>query len=67
LIQRLFTLGYRIWWHIPFLFNPDDFNGVTENIFPRMISANMIAIPRETPMTMDLKEVQDPSDWWRAE
>lgn len=61
LIGRLFGLGYHVWWHLPHLFNQDNFSGVTENIFPLMISVNMIAIPRENPVTLDLREVQDPS------
>ncbi|HVS15241.1 MAG TPA: FkbM family methyltransferase [Thermoanaerobaculia bacterium] len=47
LIRRLIALGYRARWHLPPLFSPDNFRGVRENVFPRMVSCNMLAVPEE--------------------
>lgn len=38
-------LGYRAWWHIPFLFNENNFNHNPVNIFDKMASFNLICIP----------------------
>ena len=33
LIEWLWGIGYNLWWHLPPLFNPENFCGVTENIY----------------------------------
>lgn len=47
LIGCLFDLGYRLMWSTPPLFNPDNYFGETENIFPGVASVNMLCIPSE--------------------
>ena len=47
LIEFLWSMNYRLWWHGPQLFNPDNFFKVTENIYGNVISINMFCIPRE--------------------
>ena len=37
LIQEM---GYRLWWHKPPLFNPANFAGNQDNVFPRVVSLN---------------------------
>jgi FkbM family methyltransferase len=49
LIEWIWQHNYRLWWHTPPLFNPDNFFGVTENIYGRAASFNMLAIPEEIP------------------
>jgi FkbM family methyltransferase len=44
LIELITSLGYRLYWHLPPLFNADNFAGSRENIFPGIISANMLCI-----------------------
>lgn len=65
LIRQLLDLGYRLWWHLPRLFNPQNFRGEAENIFGSVISINMIGIPRETPASIDLREITDPASRWQ--
>jgi len=48
LIATLFDLGYRAWWHLPWLFNPENLAGDSENIFPNITSFNLICLPRES-------------------
>ena len=47
LIRQLDTLGYDLYWNLPPLFNPGNFYGVKENIYPRTVSVNMIGIHRD--------------------
>lgn len=64
LIQRLFDMGYRLWWHTPPLFTPDNFKGNPENAFPNIVSINMLAIHRDLRPIEGLKEVLTPQDSW---
>lgn len=67
LIRTIFDLGYRIWWHLPGLYKPQNFRGVAKNIFPiYYISINMICLPsdsdRHTELTEGLIEVSHDGD-----
>jgi FkbM family methyltransferase len=58
LIEHLFALDYRLYWHTPFLYRPDNFFGDEENIFPGIVSDNVIALPREGQLSIvDLIEI----------
>jgi hypothetical protein len=46
LIATLFDLEYRLWWHLPRLFNPGNFAGDSENIFSNIASFNLFCLPR---------------------
>lgn len=50
LIRQLDALGYDLCWHMPPLFNPDNFYSVAENIYPRIVSVNMIGVHRDNPL-----------------
>ncbi|MBR8334166.1 FkbM family methyltransferase [Burkholderia ambifaria] len=47
LIQFLWKHGYRLWWHISALFNPENFRRKSENRFPGLYAFNMLALPTE--------------------
>ena len=47
LISALLDLDYRILWHMPWLYNPANFAGNSDNIFPGLASFNLICLPRE--------------------
>jgi len=38
-------LGYELWWHLPPLFNPDNWDGNALNAFPNLTSFNMLGLP----------------------
>jgi hypothetical protein len=62
LIEYLWEQDYRLWWHTPSLFNPGNFFGVQENIYPNLVSCNLLCLPKEYQMPVaDLKEVTDAS------
>jgi FkbM family methyltransferase len=67
LIGLILALGYRLFWHLPPLFNPDNFAGNPENVFPGILSVNMIGVPAEKPSVITgLRDVTGPNDWWQG-
>lgn len=61
LIRQIEAMGYRLYWHRPTLFNPGNFAGNAENVFPTLISRNMIGVPQESPLVVqDLPPVTLP-------
>lgn len=67
LITRLKKLGYRMYWHTPPLYNPANFYGERENVFPTIVSINLLCLPVETPQNITgLREVTGPQDSWRG-
>jgi len=66
LIERVMELGYRAWWHLPPLYSPDNFYAQKKNIFPGIVSINMLCVPNESAATdFGLPEVQGPADTWQ--
>jgi FkbM family methyltransferase len=65
LIQLLFDLGYRLWWHTPALYNPNNFKGNQENVFPNIGSINMLAVHRDRPLETNLRPVISVNDTWK--
>jgi FkbM family methyltransferase len=62
LIQWLMDHEYRLWWHLPPLFNPDNHLGVTENAYPGVCSINMLCVPRSRSIKIEgLTEIVDAS------
>jgi FkbM family methyltransferase len=52
LIELIMSEGYRLWWHAPPLFNPDNYFGIDENDYPNVISLNMFCQPKEATPTL---------------
>ncbi len=60
LIRLLLGLDYRLYWHIPPLFNPDNFFGEKENIYGNVASFNMLCFPGESVTNVEgLQEIDD--------
>ncbi len=60
LIEWLWARRYKLWWHIPPLFNPNNFAAETENRYGAAASFNMLAIPDESPTVVQgLLKVED--------
>lgn len=57
LIRWLLDHGYRLWWHTPFLFNPENMNAIQENLYAGVASVNMLCVPvgRECPAEWHLE------------
>jgi len=56
LIKRLFGLDYRLYWHLPRLFNSGNFFGQETNVFGDLISRNMVCVPKENNITIEAME-----------
>lgn len=63
LIRQIQGYGYRLWDHRPPLFNPDNKAGVSENLYPNVVSLNMLCVPQEISVKIELREIRSPEDW----
>ena len=67
LIRQVLGLGYRLYWHLPRLFNPHNYFGVTENIFGTIVSVNMLGFHGSISQNVtELREITDPEDDWKT-
>jgi Methyltransferase FkbM domain len=67
LIGWLMSNGYRLYWHLPPLFNSKNHFGRDENIFGKIVSVNMLCIPRSRPISVQkLREITSPEQTWRT-
>lgn len=63
LISLIAGMDYRLYWHTPPLFRSNNFNGRAENVFPGIVSVNMLCIPAErNTVVKDMASI-DPDDW----
>jgi FkbM family methyltransferase len=63
LIRHLMELGYRLYWHLPSAFNPANHFGDAENIFPNLVSVNMVCLPANISQRVaGLAEVKDSAE-----
>jgi FkbM family methyltransferase len=63
LIAQLFALEYRLYWHLAPLFNPENFNANAEDVFPGIVSVNMLCLPREREIDLTgFREITSPDD-----
>ena len=51
LMRLVDSLGYRMYWHLPPLFNPENFYGVPDNVYGDTVSINMLCVHRDKPDT----------------
>ena len=58
LIEKIKDMGYIMFWHLPPLYNPNNFLKNRKNIFPKIISCNMLCIHQST-------EIKLSEDWKR--
>ena len=63
LLQLLFDHDYRVWWHIPPLYDQHNFFGNTTNVFGGTVAINVLCLPKErSPNVAGMTEVAKPSD-----
>ncbi len=58
LLAALFALDYRLYWHLPPLFNPGNFFEETENLFDNIVSVNVLGLPKERDQNIKLREIK---------
>jgi FkbM family methyltransferase len=68
LITALLDLDYRLWWHFAPLFHPDNFIGAAENLFPGIVSVNLLCLPnsRNTTVKGGVPVLGPDDDWQEA-
>ncbi len=67
LIESLLALDYRLYWHLPPLFNPANWFRNPENVFGGIVSANMLGLHVTSPHRVEgLRPVRSPEDSWQA-
>ena len=65
LITLIDELGYDMYWHLPTLYNPDNFAKNPHNAFPAIVSCNLLCVPKESSLTIkDFRKITGPDDWW---
>jgi FkbM family methyltransferase len=63
LITLIDELGYNMWWHLPRLFNPNNFAGEQNNIFGNVVSINLLCFAKEMKANVSgLRQVSGSSD-----
>jgi FkbM family methyltransferase len=64
LIRQIRDLDYACYWHLPPLYTADNFYGNPTNVFPRIVSIDMMCLPNGDPRTVEgMKPVTGPDDW----
>ncbi|MCB1914562.1 MAG: FkbM family methyltransferase [Rhodocyclaceae bacterium] len=67
LLQLVFELGYRAYWHLPALAEADNFRGAALDRNGAIVSVNLLCLADEAPPpTAALTEVSGVGDWWQA-
>lgn len=67
LIAWLQAAGYDLYWHLPPMFHPGNTWGVSENIFPNIVSVNMLGVPKAANAQIQgLKRVEGPDSSWKS-
>jgi FkbM family methyltransferase len=68
LIRLLIEYGYDLYWDLPPLYNPNNFARNPTNVFPRVVSANLLCLPKERQQAISgFRRVTGPDDWWRPD
>jgi FkbM family methyltransferase len=60
LLGRLMSMDFRIYWHLPRLYGPDNFFANPENVFDNIVSRNVLCLPKERDVNVvDMREITD--------
>lgn len=52
LVQYIDSIGYKMYWHRPYYFSPNNFFGNMENVFPNIVSINMLCLHKSIPQNL---------------
>ena len=63
LLEWLFAEDYRLWWHFPALFNPNNFFANPTNVFGGVASVNVLAVPKHIEPSIGLPEIKDATEF----
>lgn len=60
LVRYIDSLGYKMYWHRPYYYNPNNFLGNPENVFSNIVSLNMLCLPQGFPEPQGFPPVDVP-------
>jgi FkbM family methyltransferase len=64
LIRQLRALDYTLYWHLPPLFSAENLYGNPTNLWPGIVSIDMLCLPREDKrQVVGMDAVTGPEDW----
>jgi hypothetical protein len=64
LIREIQKLDYVLYWHLPMFYRPDNFYENPTNPWPRLVSIDMLCLPRsDTRKIEGMRPVSGPDDW----
>ena len=67
LLGLILGMDYAAYWHLPLLFNPDNFDGETEDIFPGTVSVNVLCVPAEMRVELaGTHRIRSSDESWRG-
>jgi len=60
LIEYIQSLGYELYWHLPKLYNPDNFYKNKNNIFGNIVSVNMLCVHKSLNINVEkMQKIED--------
>ena len=60
LMEYIDSLGYKMFWHLPPLYNPKNFFKNQNNIFSNLVSVNLLCLPKNSKVSIqNFVEVKD--------
>jgi FkbM family methyltransferase len=64
LIRQIRALGYELYWHCPPLYSANNFYGNATNLWPGIVSINMLGRPEKSTWNVSgFRPVAGPDDW----
>ncbi len=67
LIEHMMGLGYRLYWSLEPMFNPDNFAGRKDNVFADVVSVGMLGLPPGDPMVVEGRQIQSADESWHGQ
>lgn len=59
LLRYIDELGYDSYWHLPRLYNPDNYAKNSENVFGDIVSVNLLCLPKESRTKVEAMQKAD--------
>jgi len=65
----MMDMDYKLWWHVPPLYEANNFKKNPQNVFPATISINVLAIPSDRKIEVKgglFRSIERPEEDWRS-
>lgn len=61
LVAQIQSYGYRVYWHLPALFNPGNFGKEPRDMFPQWFSVNILCVHEDSKEALEICESLRPA------